>query len=249
MTYTIGKSALKGLTSVFAIACFLCVSAATPAFAASDAVKERVVPLSETDTPLSLDDETIEPIPDDALPTIEPDPAEEPDGMPDDTVQQKPNREPPPPIQRDLSKLPEPVARMRTLILEAAKTGDIEKLRPLVGFGETATTFSIGGLEGDPIEFLKEASGDEEGYEILAILIEVLEAGYVIMDEGTDNELFVWPYFFAWPLDMLTPEMRVELFRILTAGDVEDSENFGGYVFYRAGIKPDGTWRFFVAGD
>ncbi|MGI9353887.1 MAG: cytoplasmic protein [Rhizobiaceae bacterium] len=159
------------------------------------------------------------------------------------------NLGPPPEVQRDLSKLPLPVRRMRELILAAAATGEIEKLRDLVGIGETATTLSIGGLEGDPIDFLKEASGDDDGYEILAILTEVLEAGYVRLDAGEDDELYVWPYFFAWPMNKLSPPQKVELYRVLTAGDVEDSRSFGGYVFYRVGIKPDGSWSFFVAGD
>ena len=69
------------------------------------------------------------------------------------------------------------------------------------------------------------------------------------LDAGTDNELYVWPYFFAWPLDRLSSEQKVELFRIVTAGDLEDMESFGGYIFYRVGISPKGRWRFFVAGD
>ena len=59
----------------------------------------------------------------------------------------------------------------------------------------------------------------------------------------------IWPYFFAWPFDKLTPQMKVELYRILTAGDVLDSVDFGGYIFYRVGIRPNGKWDFFVAGD
>ena len=108
---------------------------------------------------------------------------------------------------------------------------------------------SLGGLEGDPIEFLKSQSGDAEGREILAILLEVLESGFVHLDAGTDNEVYVWPYFFAVPLDALTPQQKVELFTILTSGDLEEMKSFGAYVFYRVGISPQGRWRFFVAGD
>ncbi len=154
-----------------------------------------------------------------------------------------------PTIQRDFSKLPVPVARMRELIMAAARAGDFEALRPLIGSGEDITMLSLGGIDGDPIEFFKSLSGDEDGLEIMAILLEVLEAGYVRLDAGTDNELYVWPYFFAWPLDKLTPVQKVEMFRILTAGDYEDMRSFGGYIFYRVGITPEGRWRFFVAGD
>ena len=134
-------------------------------------------------------------------------------------------------------------------IVAATKAGDIEALRPLLATGEEGTTLSFGGVEGDPIKFLKEISGDGEGHEILAILEEVLEAGYVHLEPGTDGEIYVWPYFFSVPLDSLTPAQRVELFRLVTAGDYEDMKNYGAYIFYRVGITPEGKWAFFVAGD
>lgn len=154
-----------------------------------------------------------------------------------------------PPVLRDFDLLPAAVRATHGKLIEAAKSADLEKLRPLIGEGDTATTLSIGGLDGDPIAFLRQSSGDDNGYELLAILLEVLEAGYVHMDAGTESEMYIWPYFFAWPFDKLTPQMQVELYRILTAGDVLDSVDFGGYIFYRVGIRPDGKWDFFVAGD
>ena len=110
-----------------------------------------------------------------------------------------------PEIIYNLDRLPEPVRRMHDLIVEAAKSGDIEKLRPLIGMGEDVTQLSFGGIDGDPIDYLKGLSGDPEGQEILAIIEEVLSAGYVHLDAGTPNELYVWPYFFAIPLDKLDP--------------------------------------------
>jgi len=154
-----------------------------------------------------------------------------------------------PEVSYDLEALPFPTRRMRQLLLEAAYAGDIGKLRQLIGVGDDATQLSFGGTDGDPIEFLKQESGDEDGYEILAILSEVLEAGYVHLDAGTENELYVWPYFFALPLDSLNAEQKVELFRIVTYGDFQDMKEFGGYIFYRVGISPTGRWAFFVAGD
>ncbi|MDS1134695.1 hypothetical protein [Nitratireductor indicus] len=154
-----------------------------------------------------------------------------------------------PEVLYDLDKLPEPVRRMHDLIVEACKTGDLEQLRPLIGMGEDATQLSLGGIEGDPLQFLRELSGDDEGQEIMAILLEVLQAGYVHADVGTPSELYVWPYFFAVPLDSLDKRQRVELFTLVTAGDYEEMKNFGAYVFYRVGITPEGHWAFFVAGD
>src|SRR5690606_18200029 len=101
----------------------------------------------------------------------------------------------------------------------------------------------------DPVDFLKSLSGDEDGAEILAIMLEVLEAGYVHVDRGTPQEMYIWPYFARYPIDRLSPSQMVELFKLITAGDFEDMKSFGTYVFYRLGITPDGRWSYFVAGD
>ena len=152
-------------------------------------------------------------------------------------------------ILYDVSLLPEEVRRMRELILAACRKGDLEALRPLLGMGDDATQLSLGEGGEDPIEFLRGISGDESGQEILAILLEILDAGYVHLEAGTPNELYVWPYFFAAPLEKLSAEQRVELFKIVTAGDYEEMKLYGAYNFYRTGIAPDGRWVFFVAGD
>ncbi len=47
----------------------------------------------------------------------------------------------------------------------------------------------------------------------------------------------------------LTPEQKVELFKIVTGADYKDMVDFGAYNFYRLGIGADGTWHFFVTGD
>lgn len=154
-----------------------------------------------------------------------------------------------PEVIYDLGRLPEPVRRLHDQIVEACKGGDIEKLRPLLDSGENATQLSFGLVDGDPIAYLKELSGDKQGAEMLAILEEVLSAGYVHMDPGTPNEMYIWPYFFAVPLEKLTPSQQVELFKIVTAGDYEEMKTYGSYIFYRVGITPDGKWSFFVAGD
>ena len=65
-----------------------------------------------------------------------------------------------PEIVYDLGKLPEPVRRMHDLIVEACKSGDIEKLRPLIGTGDAMTQLSLTDIDGDPIAFLKGLSGD-----------------------------------------------------------------------------------------
>ena len=156
---------------------------------------------------------------------------------------------PMPEIHRDFDKLPEPVKLMRERMLQAARSGDIEQLRPLLGVEDKATQLSLEEHEEDVIDFLKSLSGDEAGREVLAIIVDLLDTGYVHMNAGKDDEVYVWPYFYAMPLDRLTPPQIVELFQIVTAGDFEDMKKAGGYIFYSIGIGPDGSWRFFTAGE
>lgn len=164
----------------------------------------------------------------------------------------RPNIDPKAPlpvVEYDLTKLPAAVLEMHTKIVAAAKSGIIENLRALIGANENQTQFTFGSQDEDPLAFLLSLSGDSGGQEILAILLEIMDAGYVHLDSGTPQDLYVWPYFFAIPLDKLTDIQRVELFKIVTSGDVEDMKSFGSYIFYRAGISPDGKWRFFLAGE
>ena len=149
-------------------------------------------------------------------------------------------------IIHDAALLPEPVRRMRELIAEAAASGDIERLRPLTT-GPRQTI--INGEISDPIDAMRSYSGDPEGLEILAILLDILSTGTARMDAGTEEEVYVWPYFAGRPLASLTPPERVELLRIVTAGDLMGMEESGNYNFYRLAITPDGEWKSFTGGD
>ncbi len=156
--------------------------------------------------------------------------------------------QPLPTILREESDLPEPVREKRQALIDVAKSGDIERLRVLMQAEAEPPAVSFGD-PGDPIEYLKALSADADGREILAILWEVLDNGFVHVGEGTADEMYVWPYFAEYPLEALAPEQLVELFRLLTAADYEDMKSYGAYTYFRVGIAPDGRWRFFVAGD
>jgi hypothetical protein len=151
-------------------------------------------------------------------------------------------------IIRDLSTLPEPVRSMRERMVEAAASGDVERLRPLIE-GTPKPPQIMNGESDDPIETLKNFSGDAEGQEILAIMLDILATGAARLDTGTAEETYVWPYFTGKSLASLTPPERVELLRIVTAGDLMGMEENGNYNFYRIGISPDGQWKFMAGGD
>ena len=151
-------------------------------------------------------------------------------------------------IGRSPDQLPESVRKTWQSLVDAARSGDIEALRPLIAAQPEPPMFTFGNVE-DPIEHLKSLSGDPHGREMLAILLEILEIGFVRVEQGTENDMYIWPYFADVPLERLTAEQTVELFTILTAGDYQDMLSYGAYIFFRVGISPDGAWQFFVAGD
>ena len=153
-----------------------------------------------------------------------------------------------PEVLYDVSALPKPVARIRQQIIDAAATGDPQQLRPIIDAQTPPPLFGPNDI-GDPIGYLKLESGDEGGREILAILTEVLEAGFVHVDIGTPSEVYLWPYFARVPIDSLTPRQLVELFKLVYAGDYEDMLSAGQYTYFRVGIAPDGTWRYFVTDE
>jgi hypothetical protein len=149
-------------------------------------------------------------------------------------------------IITDLSRLPAPVARTRERLLAAARSGDLQQLTALMT--DTPPIFSFTD-DKDPVAFWKANYPDSDGVEVLSILTMILESGFVRVDEGTSQEMYVWPYFVRMSLGALTPQQKVELFRLVTGADYKDMMKLGVYVFYRVGISPDGTWQFFVSGD
>jgi hypothetical protein len=151
-------------------------------------------------------------------------------------------------IIRDMSTLPEPVRKMRAALIEAAASGDIERLKPLTNPGANQT--QVMDYQGDdPVGALKNFSGDPDGQEILAIVMDLLSASAVRLEAGQPEEVYVWPYFAGKAISALTPPERVDLLRIVTAGDMIGMEENDAYNFYRIGLSPDGQWKFFTGGD
>jgi hypothetical protein len=148
----------------------------------------------------------------------------------------------------DPEALPERVRAMHAAILEAARSGDIEAMRPVLESNELMPQVSFGGAD-DPIAFWKEVSGDYEGREILAVLVNILQMPYARARTGTPDEMYVWPYLAEADLEKLTPPQEVDLYRLVKPLEAKAMREFGGYIGYRLGIGADGTWHYFLAGD
>jgi hypothetical protein len=153
-----------------------------------------------------------------------------------------------PAILRSESDMPSPVRETRRKLIEAAQSGDMEQLRVLMQ-AQPKPPLVAHGDPGDPIDYLKALSADADGREILAILLKLMQSGFLHTGVGTKEELYVWPYFAGYPINALTPPQLVELFTLMTAADYEDMKSYGSYTFFRVGIAPDGRWMFFLAGD
>lgn len=153
-----------------------------------------------------------------------------------------------PEIHRDLATLPPAVAAMRQKIINAARSGDYARMRAVIDLSDPPPVFSSSG-EGDPVEALKSGAGDEDGLEVLAILLDILDAGWVVRDEGTVQARYIWPYFAEFPPDALSAEQLVEAYRVLTAGDMAQMRAIGSYEFYRVELAADGRWLLFMSGE
>lgn len=151
----------------------------------------------------------------------------------------------------DIDKAPEPVRKLRAAIVEAAASGDLERLRPLmnIGAGLKQTQVTADDPGEDPIKTLHDLSGDPDGIEILSILLDIMSTGFAHVGQGTPDEVYVWPYFAEKDIKTLSTPEKVDMMRIVTAGDYADMLEFGGYNFYRVGITPDGRWKFFTSGE
>jgi hypothetical protein len=148
-------------------------------------------------------------------------------------------------LGRDVSKLPPEVQRMRQAILKAATSGDIEELRVPIDMNELPPVFAKERVP-DPIAFLKSASADGAGREMLAILYNVLTSGYAIKNAGAKDEMIVWPYHAAIPLSGLSPSQEVEIYRFLPPARVKEMAAAGKYSYYSVGIGRDGVWHSFT---
>ncbi|MGL5733720.1 MAG: hypothetical protein ACRCYS_02545 [Beijerinckiaceae bacterium] len=153
-----------------------------------------------------------------------------------------------PKAQHDPSTLPHLVAAMRERILDAARTGDPEKLRIALERNETPPVLVRGG-KGDLITLLKSKSSDAEGREVLARLVNLLEGPFARIEAGRRQEMYVWPAYAEMMWETLKPEDWVQLYRAVPAATVRESLERRKYLGDRLGLGPDGTWHYFLNGE
>jgi hypothetical protein len=134
--------------------------------------------------------------------------------------------------------LPEPVARTRRAIMDAASQQDINALAALI----EPDRFTSHPGTGNPIAAWKEDP------RVLETFVRLLDMPFAIQPaDGFD--VYVWPYFTQGDLSRLTQD---ELNLLATIGirqkDVDTMVAFGEYTGPQLGIAADGTWLFYDNG-
>jgi hypothetical protein len=134
--------------------------------------------------------------------------------------------------------LPPAVAETHAALLEAAESGDYEALRPLLPGSGFSYTFG-GEVQGGPIAHWQQLES-QTGERPIEILARILRLPYTLA-----GGRYIWPFAFDKQQEDLTAYERELL------GDLANAYSGAGsgYLGWRAGIEPDGTWRFFIAGD
>ncbi|WP_125773096.1 hypothetical protein [Antribacter gilvus] len=145
----------------------------------------------------------------------------------------------------DLSGVPAAVADKASALYAAAVACDEAAL---VGIAQADdTVLSSGGVETDPAQVLAIPEPDDPRYGVLVRLL----AG--TRGEALEDGTWVWPrlqtgrYGDGAEADAAWAE--VVSVGLVSPEDAAAMRSGGGYLGWRIGVTPDGTWQFFVGGD
>ena len=137
--------------------------------------------------------------------------------------------------------LPGPVAEKHEAIVDAAHALDYKELETLLNPKTFTYSFGEGG---DPVGYWRRL--EERGeVPILGVFLPAVLA----MPWAKQGPLYVWPSAHAKEPARWTEEDRKALEQLDTEEDIRAFAEAGSDLGWRAGIRKDGTWLFFVAGD
>ena len=140
-----------------------------------------------------------------------------------------------------VTELPPAVTQTRDAIVAAAHARDDEALEGLLD----PETFSYSfGESGDPIGYWQKLESEAH----VPIFGDIIPLVLSTRPARTDD-VYVWPAAAAKDPATWTDKDRADLRLFNADEDISSFEQAGGYLGYRAGIREDGTWLFFVAGD
>jgi hypothetical protein len=138
-------------------------------------------------------------------------------------------------------ELPPAVAKKRDAIVAAARAFDYDGLEKLLD----RKTFSYSfGESGDPVGYWRRL--EEEGeVPILGDYLPVILGA----PSAKRGDVYVWPSAYGKSPSTWTADDRRWLTNLYTEQEIREFERAGDYLGWRVGIRKDGKWLFFVAGD
>jgi hypothetical protein len=147
-----------------------------------------------------------------------------------------------PPITTITDELPAAVQRTRAALIDAAAASDYDALAGLIP--ESGFTYTYGGpFPGGPTAYWKQIAqeSDPSPFAVLKLLL-----GMPYTKVG-DN--YVWPFAYDRDPASLTDAELDMVSRVASPQEIQLWQESGHYLGWRVGIRSDGTWIFFVAGD
>lgn len=133
--------------------------------------------------------------------------------------------------------VPRAVELKRSAMLRAAEARDYDGLAKLA---DPTFKYTFGNpVSGGPAAYWRQAA--QQGRQPLEALAAILQLPYTL-----SRGLFVWPFAYDKTADEITQYEAMLLKKIPPDGATVGPE---GYLGWRAGILPDGSWIYFVSGD
>lgn len=152
-------------------------------------------------------------------------------------------------VSDDISQLPKPVRATRAAMLAAAKAADLAALQAIIDSQGTPIQLGFGGAE-TAADFATGNSQTGDGLDVLADLVDILEAPYAKVDDGEGGSFYIWPYLAGMDdLTTLTDVDKVVAYQLITPDALPDFIDYGGWLSFRTIIDEDGSWQAWVAGD
>jgi hypothetical protein len=137
--------------------------------------------------------------------------------------------------------LPASVEEKREAISSAAQGLDYDRLETLLDPENFSYSF---GETGKPIAYWRRLEKEAEVPILGDRLPAILNGPW-----AKRGDIYVWPSVHGDPPSEWTAKERRWLRNLYSKTEIEQFEKAGGYLGYRAGIRKDGTWIFFIAGD
>ncbi len=141
--------------------------------------------------------------------------------------------------------LPAAVEAKRQAIYAAARVHDYETLATLTTTNNFRYTFGDG-HEGGFVGWLSYIDREQPTQAANLTIPELLKLPYAYL---SDVDIYVWPSYFPKSVEQWTEE-DVGLMKLtMTDAEIQGYREAGGYLGYRIGIRSDGTWIYYLAGD